>query len=199
MGVVNVSARMPVLCVPHGGGPMPLLGDDSQRSLTNWLSSAAKGFPRPQSILTVSAHWEVIAQDPPCMQGHRICPRRCTTPGMLLQEKQPTVTSSAHPSLIYDYYGFPSEAYSIKYDAPGSPQLAGRVQDLLHSAGLSCTLDSKRGWDHGVFVPLKLLYPDADIAVVALSMLQSLSAEVTVNRNATSCRCTMHSCTQQSS
>ena len=79
---------------------------------------------------------------------------------------------------MYDYHGFPEESYSIRYDAPGSPQLAQRIQGLLQSAGLSCALEPERGWDHGVFVPLKLLYPAADIPVVALSMLSSLSAEV---------------------
>ena len=95
-----------------------------------------------------------------------------------LQEKVATVTSGSQPSLLYDYYGFPEEAYKIKYDAPGSPKVAQRVANLLQSAGLSGNLDSKRGWDHGVFVPLKLLYPAADIPVVVLSMLNSLSAEV---------------------
>ncbi len=94
------------------------------------------------------------------------------------QERQPTVTSDAQPPLLYDYYGFPEESYKIKYDAPGSPQLAQRIADLLKAAGLSCNFDSKRGWDHGVFVPLKLLYPDADIPIVEMSMLKSLSAEV---------------------
>ena len=97
---------------------------------------------------------------------------------MLLQEKQPTVTSAERPPLMYDYHGFPEKSYSIRYDAPGSPQLAHSIQGLLHSAGLSCALEAERGWDHGVFVPLKLLYPAADIAVVALSLLSSLSAEV---------------------
>ena len=96
------------------------------------------------------------------------------------QERQPTVTSDVQPPLIYDYYGFPEESYKIKYDAPGSPQLAQRIFDLLKAAGLSCVFDSKRGWDHGVFVPLKLLYPAADIPIVEMSMLKSLSAEVTM-------------------
>ena len=94
------------------------------------------------------------------------------------QENQPAVTSAERPSLIYDYFGFPEKSYSIRYDAPGSPQLAQRIQQLLHSAGLSCDLNCDRGWDHGVFVPLKLLYPAADISLVQLSMLKSLSAEV---------------------
>lgn len=129
---------------------MPLLGDNSHKNLIKWLSSAASSLPTPKAILTVSAHWE---------------------------EKVATVTSGSQPSLLYDYYGFPEEAYKIKYDARGSLKVAQRVANLLQSAGLSCNLDSKRGWDHGVFVPLKLLYPAADIPVIVLSMLNSLSAE----------------------
>lgn len=79
---------------------------------------------------------------------------------------------------MYDYYNFPQEAYNIKYDAPGSPALAQRVAELLKLSGLSCNLEAKRGWDHGVFVPLKLLYPAADIPVVEMSVLKSLDAEV---------------------
>ncbi len=94
------------------------------------------------------------------------------------QERQPTVTSNTQPPLLYDFYGFPEESYKIQYDAPGAPQLAQRIAGLLKSAGLSCDFDSKRGWDHGVFVPLKLLYPAADIPIVEMSMLKSLSAEV---------------------
>ncbi|KAL3158873.1 hypothetical protein ABBQ32_011589 [Trebouxia sp. C0010 RCD-2024] len=150
MAVAHKAARMPALCVPHGGGPLPLLGDESHKPLADWLTRAAQDFPRPNAIVTISAHWE---------------------------EEQPTVTSAERPSLIYDYYGFPEEAYNTRYAAPGSPQLAQRIQQLLHSAGLLCDLDSLRGWDHGVFVPLKLLYPAADIALVELSMLKSLSAE----------------------
>ena len=94
------------------------------------------------------------------------------------QERQPTVTSNTQPPLLYDFYGFPEESYKIQYDAPGAPQLAQRIAGLLKSAGLSCDFDSKQGWDHGVFVPLKLLYPAADIPIVEMSMLKSLSAEV---------------------
>lgn len=150
MAALKAVPRMPALCIPHGGGPMPLLGDPTHSSLIQWLRTTANDLPRPLSILTVSAHWE---------------------------ERQPTVTSDVQHPLLYDYYGFPEESYKIKYDAPGSPQLAQRIADLLKAAGLSCDFDAKRGWDHGVFVPLKLLYPAADIPIVEMSMLKSLSAE----------------------
>ena len=93
----------------------------------------------------------------------------------------PTVTSGTRHPLLYDYYGFPREAYSIKYEAPGSPAVAQRIASLLESAGMRCALESHRGWDHGVFVPLKLLYPTADIPVVEMSMLTSLSAEASIS------------------
>ena len=91
-----------------------------------------------------------------------------------LQESIPTVTSGKNPPLIYDYYGFPPESYSLKYPAPGNPALAGRVASLLRGAGFECQEDSKRGFDHGTFVPLLLSYPEADIPVVQLSLMSSL-------------------------
>ena len=93
----------------------------------------------------------------------------------------PTITAGPRHPLLYDYYGFPREAYSIKYEAPGSPEVANKIAGLLESAGMRCKLDSQRGWDHGVFVPLKLLYPAAHIPVVEMSMLTSLSAEASIS------------------
>jgi 4,5-DOPA dioxygenase extradiol len=92
------------------------------------------------------------------------------------QEDQPTVTSGANPSLIYDYYGFSPEAYTLQYPAKGSPKLARRVVDLLSKAGFDAKEDPQRGYDHGVFVPLKLAYPSADIPIVQLSLLSCLDA-----------------------
>ncbi len=105
---------------------------------------------RPRAILIVSGHWE--------------------TPGF-------TLTASPKPSLLYDYYGFPAETYRLRYDAPGSPELALRAAQLLREAGFTAALDAHRGLDHGVFVPLKVVYPDADIPVVELSLEQGLDAE----------------------
>jgi 4,5-DOPA dioxygenase extradiol len=76
--------------------------------------------------------------------------------------------------MLYDYYGFPDEAYQLKYPAPGSPELASHVVSLLRKAGFKTAEDRDRGFDHGVFVPLMLLYPEADIPVVCLSLLSSL-------------------------
>jgi aromatic ring-opening dioxygenase catalytic subunit (LigB family) len=97
----------------------------------------------PDAVLVVSGHWE---------------------------EEHFTVSSAPHPGMVYDYYGFPPETYRISYPAPGSPQVAARVQQLLNDAGLECGADGERGFDHGTFSMMKPIYPDADVPVVQLSM-----------------------------
>lgn len=96
----------------------------------------------------------------------------------LMQESVATVTSGANPPLIYDYYGFLPESYQLKYPAPGNPALAHKVATLLKTAGIECREDSTRGFDHGVFIPLMLTYPEADIPVVELSLVRSLDPEL---------------------
>ncbi|WP_198402619.1 DODA-type extradiol aromatic ring-opening family dioxygenase [Marinobacter salinus] len=81
-----------------------------------------------------------------------------------------------HPQLIYDYYGFPEEAYDIRYPCPGEPALARQVYQALDQAGIPARLDDRRGFDHGLFVALKLMYPEADIPCVQLSLVNSLDA-----------------------
>ncbi|MGO5000101.1 DODA-type extradiol aromatic ring-opening family dioxygenase [Oceanisphaera sp. W20_SRM_FM3] len=139
-----------ILFLSHGGGPMPLLGDPAHREMVACLQQMAAKLPRPKAILIISAHWE---------------------------EAVPTITANAHPSLIYDYYGFPAAAYDIQYPCAGEPVLAQQVQQALTNAVITARLDTERGIDHGVFVPLKLMYPTADIPCVQLSLINSLSAE----------------------
>jgi aromatic ring-opening dioxygenase catalytic subunit (LigB family) len=141
------NSMMPVIFVPHGGGPLPLLDDPQHFQLTEFLSTIAGTIPRPKSILVISAHWE---------------------------ESVATISSGSKPEMIYDYYGFPSESYSFDYPAPGNPDLARQVLQLLNEQSIQGFLDFKRGYDHGTFVPLMLIYPDADIPVVQLSLLTSL-------------------------
>lgn len=141
---------MPVLYLTHGGGPLPLLGDPSQAELTRFLQNISSRFPKPGAILIASAHWE---------------------------KRFPTLTAGANPPLIYDYGGFPPESYSIEYPAPGSPELASEAASLLQQAGLQADTDPARGFDHGMFVPLKLMYPDADVSCVQLSLMESLDPE----------------------
>ena len=140
----------PVLYLSHGGGPLPLLGDKDHQGMINFIEEVTPFLGKPSAILVISAHWEV---------------------------DQPTITSGKFPSLIYDYYGFPKESYEIKYPAPGSPELAKKLFNLLSSAGIEAKLDGQRGFDHGLFVPLKLMYPDAAIPCVQLSLVNSLQAK----------------------
>jgi aromatic ring-opening dioxygenase catalytic subunit (LigB family) len=138
---------MPVIYVPHGGGPLPLLGEESHRELIDFLKNVAAQLPRPKSILVISAHWE---------------------------ERIAHVSAAAAPAMIYDYQGFPPASYQYQYPAPGKLALADKVVDLLREQGIEAALDSTRGFDHGTFVPLMLMYPQADIPVVQLSLLKSL-------------------------
>jgi 4,5-DOPA dioxygenase extradiol len=98
---------------------------------------------QPRAIVIVSAHW----------LDHGI-----------------RIASAPHPELIYDFGGFPRELNEIKYNAPGSPELAADVADELKGAGFEAALDPHRGWDHGVWVPLMLMFPEARIPVVAVSL-----------------------------
>jgi aromatic ring-opening dioxygenase catalytic subunit (LigB family) len=137
----------PVIYIPHGGGPLPLLGDPDHAGLVDFLRGIRPELGQPAAVLVVSAHWEAT---------------------------RPAITSGATPPLLYDYYGFPPESYAIQYPAAGQPELAQRVYDLLTSAGFSPHMDGQRGFDHGVFVPLKLMLPEADIPCIQLSQLASL-------------------------
>ncbi len=137
-----------ILFLSHGGGPLPLLGDAGHREMVALLQEiASQHLARPGAILVISAHWEA---------------------------RVPTLTSAAQPPLIYDYYGFPEESYKITYPCPGAPGLARSVQAALGEAGMDAELDADRGFDHGLFIPLKIMYPAADIPCVQLSLLQSL-------------------------
>ena len=131
----------------HGGGPLPLLGDPAHEEMVERLESIAAAMERPEAIIVVSAHWE---------------------------EKLATITSAAEPQVIYDYYGFPPESYEIRYPAPGSPELARRLQSCLREADVEAALDDQRGFDHGLYIPLKILFPEADIPCIQLSLLGSL-------------------------
>jgi len=138
-----------VLFLSHGGGPLPLLGDAAHADMLTLIEHIRQRIEKPQAIILVSAHWE---------------------------ESVATLTSGANPPLFYDYYGFPPESYELTYPAPGNPMLAEKIHASLQAAGIEASLDSARGFDHGLFVPLKLLLPDADVPCVELSLLSSLDA-----------------------
>jgi len=139
--------RATVVFIPHGGGPLPLLDEAGNADLNGFLRSIPKAIAKPDAIIVFSAHWE---------------------------ETVVSITASAAPPLMFDYYGFPPETYQYEYPAPGHPQLAGRVQTLLQQAGIEAKLDHERGFDHGLFVPLMLMYPEADIPCIQVSLSTSL-------------------------
>lgn len=147
------AARMPVAFVPHGGGPWPFvdMGIEDRAGLEG-LAAYLRGVRElppapPRALLVVSAHWEAPV---------------------------PTLTTGPRPPLVYDYYGFPPESYTLTWPAPGDPALASRVRTLLDEAGIPSAGDARRGFDHGTFVPLKLTYPAAELPTVQLSLRQGL-------------------------
>jgi len=146
----NTSASGSALYISHGGGPLPLLGDAAHAELVAVLTGLAATVKRPAAIVVISAHWEADV---------------------------PTLTGAAAPPLVYDYYGFPQAAYRIKYPAPGDPGLAGNIAALLDEAGFTTVLDEQRGFDHGLFVPLKIMYPEASVPCVQLSLLSGLDPD----------------------
>ena len=115
-----------------------------------FLRGLPEQIQKPDNIIVISAHWE---------------------------ESETTIIGHESPALFYDYYGFPEEAYELKYPAPGNPGLAGRIQNLLEEKDISASVVNDRGFDHGVFIPLKLMYPDADIPVVQLSLIRGLNPD----------------------
>jgi len=135
------------LFLSHGAGPLPLLGDAAHEEMVACLEDISKTIDKPSSIIVVSAHWESVSA---------------------------TVTSGDSPDLIYDYSGFPSESYEIEYPCPGNSHLAGSITKQLKNAGINTNSDNSRGFDHGLFVPLKIMYPEADIPCVQLSLFNSL-------------------------
>lgn len=145
------SSVQPVLFVPHGAGPcffMEWSPADTWNEMAAFLRGVAATLPaRPRAIVLVSGHWQ--------------------TPGF-------SVTAAAQPGLIYDYSGFPAHTYQLDYPAPGAPALAERVAALLAQAGLRSGADARRGWDHGVFIPLRVMFPAADIPVLQLSLREDL-------------------------
>lgn len=145
----------PTFFINHGGGPCFFLEPGPMRAawneLEDYLRGLADGFSElPRAILIISGHWE---------------------------EDKPTVNASAAPTLLFDYDGFPEHTYRLTWPAPGSPTLALRVRELLGAAGIDSAQNTTRGWDHGVFVPMKVMFPAADVPVVQLSLQRGLDPE----------------------
>lgn len=136
-----------VLYLSHGGGPLPLLGDERHAEMVDVLKHIASRLEVPSAIIVISAHWE---------------------------EPAPAITSGENPSLIYDYHGFPEESYTYTYPAPGHPDLARQMEEVLNAQNIAPVLSPDRGFDHGLFVPLKIMYPQASIPCVQLSLVRGL-------------------------
>lgn len=143
--------RQPTYFIPHGGGPCFFMDwdpPDTWKPLAGFLRGIVPGLAeRPRAILCITAHWEAPAF---------------------------TLSNVEQPSLYYDYYGFPPHTYGLTWPVAGDAALAERARGLLEAAGLPAALDAERGYDHGVFVPLKVALPEADIPTVQMSVHASL-------------------------
>jgi aromatic ring-opening dioxygenase catalytic subunit (LigB family) len=149
----NIMAKMPVTFILHGGGPCFFMDwdpADTWDKERKFLEDLPRSLPEtPKALLVISGHWE---------------------------QRQFTVQKNPAPPLLFDYNGFPPHTYDLKWPAAGNPALAEQVQTLLESAGLPCDVDEERGYDHGVFVPLKVAFPKAEIPCVQLSLRGDLDA-----------------------
>jgi len=155
------SNRQPAFYIPHGGGPCFFMDwtlgpADTWDKMKGWLQNLSSSITtKPSAIIVISAHWET--------------------------EKQIYVSGNSQPDLIYDYYGFPDHTYNLSYPAPGSPQLASEIANQLNRDNIKCDIDGSRGFDHGTFIPFKLIYPEADIPIVQLSLRADLDPEFHIN------------------
>ena len=138
-----------ILFIPHGAGPLPLLNEPGHASINRFLRNFPTTITKPDAIVVITAHWE---------------------------EPVISITAAASPPLLFDYSGFPAETYEYRYPAPGHPELAERVRGLLQAAGIGARLDHQRGFDHGMFVPLMMMYPEAAIPCIQISLAASLDA-----------------------
>jgi aromatic ring-opening dioxygenase catalytic subunit (LigB family) len=147
---------LPLLYIPHGGGPCFFMKESfgppgTWDKMEQHLRGLSKTIGQtPKAILVISAHWE---------------------------ENRPTVQTGSAPSMLFDYYGFPDYTYRLNYPAPGSPELAATIKSLLASQGIECAEDGTRGFDHGLFIPFMLIYPDARIPIIELSLRHDLDPE----------------------
>lgn len=139
-----------IVYLSHGGGPLPILGDPGHKEMVSFMKKLPNEIEKPKAIIVISAHWE---------------------------EAVPTVTASEKPSLLYDYYGFPKEAYEIQYQAPSNISLVNQIQQVFKIKGLPLKIDKNRGLDHGVFIPLLMMYPQADIPVTQISLIRGLDPQ----------------------
>ena len=155
---MTTSPRLPTLFIPHGGGPCffmdPMPGTPA--GLWDGMAAYLRSIPHtigptPKAVLVISGHWE--------------CAR-------------PTIHFGEQHSLYYDYAGFPPHTYELQWPAAGAPEVATRVRELLNAQGIETEKELERGLDHGVFIPFMLIFPQADIPVVQLSLQRGLNPAV---------------------
>jgi 4,5-DOPA dioxygenase extradiol len=151
MDASDSETRAQIVYFSHGGGPLPILGDPGHKLMVDFMKKLPLQLKKPDLVLVISAHWE---------------------------EPVATLLGAQNPPMFYDYYGFPEEAYSIQYPAPGSPADASRIAKILEKNLVPARSDPVRGFDHGVFIPLKLMYPEADIPCLQLSLIKGLNSGV---------------------
>ncbi|HEY5715229.1 MAG TPA: class III extradiol ring-cleavage dioxygenase [Psychromonas sp.] len=142
------TVKAPAFFISHGSPMMAV--EKSKTSL--FLQQLGLSLTRPKAIVVFSAHFD--------------------------NARDIVISGGQSPNTIHDFYGFPDELYDIEYNAPGSPALADKIAVLFTQQGLNPVVDRERGWDHGVWIPLRLMYPDADIPVVAISINSGLGAKV---------------------
>lgn len=145
----------PTFYIPHGGGPCFFMEWPQNPNLWDNMAAMLRSLPqrlpqKPAAILVVTAHWEAPVF---------------------------TFCGGANPQLEYDYYGFPPHTYEITYKAQGAPELAQHAAKLLNNAGIDATVDAHAPWDHGVFIPLKVSWPNEDVPVLAMSLKRGLDPE----------------------
>lgn len=147
----NLNRRQPTVFINHGGGPLPVLGQ--QPEIASSLQRLAKRLSHPRAILIISAHFE--------------------SPG-----KSVSVMTGKRPPMLYDYNGFPAQAYTLEYPARIDMELTDRVVHMLEAEKIEVRKNATRGFDHGVFVPMMIMYPQADIPLVVVSIPASGSTSV---------------------
>lgn len=136
-------AALPTLYVSHGAPLFALAPGSTGPALTQWGAQLRAQHPDLRGVVVMSPHWMA--------QGA-------------------TVMTGARPATWHDFGGFPPELYQLQYPAPGDPALAGQVLDLLRQAGMDARGDAARPFDHGAWVPLMHLFPQADVPVVQLAL-----------------------------
>ncbi|HON19351.1 MAG TPA: class III extradiol ring-cleavage dioxygenase [Salinivirgaceae bacterium] len=151
---MNAPEKLPVFYIPHGGGPWHVMEDymgdpEGYGMLKNYLEKLGKEYlEKIKSLLVISAHWE---------------------------EPLPAVHFGNKPSMFYDYYGFPAFTYRLSWPAPGNPELAAHIEQLLKQSGFQTKPETERGYDHGTFVPMMIAFPEANIPTAQLSLVEGLN------------------------